>query len=78
MTHASTTFRATVYSPAENISTVPATTAPLYNINRDGGGTAAERELRVRTDSSGRIASQASTTVENYYAVTLGFDWSRR
>lgn len=78
MTHASTTFRATVYSPAETITTVPATTAPLYNINRDGGGTAAERELRVRTDSSGRIAAQASTTVENYYVVTLGFDWSRR
>lgn len=78
MTHASTTFRATVYSPGETISTVPATTAPLYNINRDGGGTSAEIELRIRTDSSGRIASQASTTVENYYAVTIGFDWSRR
>ena len=37
-------------------------------------------ELRIRTDSSGRVASRAAgpTTVDTYNIATVGFDWARR
>jgi hypothetical protein len=80
MTEASGVFTASVYSPYEDqsVSTPSATAVPLTNIIRDGGGNVGVVELKVRTDSSGRIAAQASLTIDTYCVSTIGFDWERR
>lgn len=54
-------------------------TAPLGNLfsNPDTYGVP---ELRIRTDSSGRVASRAAgpATIDTYYIATVGFIWARR
>lgn len=53
-------------------------TAPLSNIFSHPNTVGVE-EMRVRTDTSGRVAVRAAgpTTVDTFYAATLGFDMAR-
>jgi hypothetical protein len=68
-----------VCCPDETDSTTVVNTAPLNNLfsNPD---TYAAPELRVRTNSSGQVASRATgpATIDTYYIATVGFVWARR
>lgn len=68
-----------VCCPDETDAATAISTAPLNNLfsNPDTYGTP---ELRIRTDSSGRVASRAAgpATVDTYYIATVGFVWPRR
>ncbi len=68
-----------VCCPSETDAACAIGTSPLNNLfsTPDVYGTP---ELKVRTDSSGRVASRAAgpTTVDTYNIATVGFDWSGR
>lgn len=68
-----------VCCPDETDAATTANTAPLNNIYSTDSVYGVP-ELRIRTDSSGRVASRATgpATVDTYYIATLGFIWPRR
>lgn len=73
--------------PDEANAAVAFNTAPLGNVGSNialdaGAQTVAsgvyQQQLRIRTDTSGQIASRASASVTRYIVSTVGFHWSRR
>lgn len=68
-----------VCCPDETDAAALIATAPLNNLY-SYPNVFAVQELRVRTDSSGRVASRAAgpTTVDSYKIATVGFIWARR
>jgi hypothetical protein len=53
-------------------------TAPLQNVPYLTSSNNYAIQLRVWTDSTGKIAARASATVAQYAVVTVGFEWARR
>lgn len=70
-----------VYCPDQADLAPGATTSPTAPLGNVAYVTAVNNysiQLRVWTDSTGKIAARATATVAQYAVATIGFEWSRR
>lgn len=68
-----------IYSPDGTDLAPSATVAPLATIINYVVAVPVQTQVQVMTNTSKQIAARASVaTIDNYRAVTLGFEWSRR
>lgn len=69
-----------IYNPDQTSAAPSDTAAPLANMALvSGAGVFDQRELRIRTSSTGTIGARSNlATVDIYKVSTMGFEWSRR
>lgn len=76
---ASSGFSVVVCSPSETDAAPSTSATPLTNFRAGVTTTNPAADIVIQTSSAGLIAARADlSTVDNYFAITLGFNWARR
>jgi hypothetical protein len=72
-------FQATLSCPDETDAAPSISASPGATVYSYPATSVEQREMFVRTSATGTVAGRAAlTTVDTYYIITVGFEWSRR
>ena len=72
-------YAAWIYCPDQNTAAPSSTAAPLYTVGSTNAAGTDAALIRVRTSSTGTIASRGTSATADLYDVsTMGFNWARR